>query len=402
MDFLNKITISPEPEIVFRSIRIDHAYDSRIEQLLGGSVDWSVIREFALQQGVLPQLFLRLKFLQDNLDSNIILGDQMAKLQELYLANAQRNLRLSRMLIRVINLLSVGGIECMPLKGPTMAVRLYGDTSLRHFSDLDILIQRKDFRRCYQLLMEAGFTPKTSIQQKEEAWLLKADTECQFSYQNDFLEIHWAIAEKGVQYPLKETIFWEQRYHIDFYGCKVLSLSPDNLILLLCIHGTKHGWGRLSWIADIAHFSKAYPDFNWSAVLESAEKIGFYRVVCLGLHLAESLGGAKLPRKINSMIHSDPLIEQLASEAGKNLLGINPVTEKSQVAYYLRSRERRKDQTYFILDQAFTPKQIDWQTISLPAVLYPLYYLIRPLRLFFKLIITPIIQRKTKRTSVIF
>jgi len=337
MDLLKKITILPEQEIVFHSIRIDHAFDSRIEQLLGDSVDWLVIREYALQQGVLPQLFLRLKFLQDNLVSNLIPGDQMAQLQELYLANAQRNLRLSRMLIRIINLLSDEGIQCIPLKGPTMAVRLYEDTSLRHFSDLDILIQRKDFRRCYQLLLEAGFTPKTSVRQKEESWLLKADTECQFSYQTDLLEVHWAIAEKGVQYPLKENIFWEQRYPIDFYGCEILSLSLDNLILLLCIHGSKHVWGRLSWIADIAHSSKAYPDVDWSAVLESAEKVGFFRVVCLGLYLAENLGGAKLPRKINSVIRSDPLIEQLASEAGKNLLGIKPVTEKSQVAYYLRS-----------------------------------------------------------------
>jgi hypothetical protein len=288
-ELLKEITLSPEQEITFHSMRIDHAYDRRIEQLLGGSLDWSVIREFALQQGVLPQLYLRLKFLQDNSVSNRIPDDQMVQLQELYLANAQRNLRLSRMLVRVIDLLSGKDIQCIPLKGPTMAVWLYGDSSLRHFSDLDILIQRKDFRRSYQLLTAAGYTTKSTVRQKEEPWLLKADTECQFSYQTDLLELHWAVAERGVQYPLKESKFWEQRYPIEFHGRQILSLSLDNLMILLCMHGTKHGWARLSWIADLAHFSKEFPEFDWSEVLESTKKVGFFRVVCLGLHLAESL-----------------------------------------------------------------------------------------------------------------
>jgi hypothetical protein len=380
MDLLNEFQISPEQEIVLHSIRIDHAQDERIKHLLDGELDWFLLRQFSLQHGVLPLLYTRLKSLEDNL----VPDDEMEQLQGLYLANAQRNLRLTRMMLRVFDLLSKEGIQYIPIKGPTLAMRLYGDTAPRHFSDLDVLIQGEDFRRCYEILTAAGFTTKATVNNKDEPWLLRADTEYQFTYQGDILEIHWALAERGVQYPLKEDQVWNHLQPIEIHGREVLSLSLENLLLMLCIHGTKHVWGRLNWIADLAYFTKAYPDMDWFEVLEGAKEVGFHRVVCLGLLLAESLGGAQLPSEISSRVGSDPITEQLANEACATLLDDALPSEKIQVDYYLRARERVRDRTYYILDQAFIPKQVDWTTISLPKLLYPVYYILRPIRLLIK------------------
>jgi hypothetical protein len=288
------------------------------------------------------------------------------------------------MMLRVFDLFSKEGIQYIPIKGPTLALRLYGDTSLRHFSDLDVLIQEKDFHKCYEILVEAGFTPKVPVSLKDESWMLKADTECQFTYQGDILEIHWAIAERGVQYPLKEDQLRNHLHPIEIHGREVLSLSTENLLFMLCIHGTKHMWGRLTWIADLAYFTKVYPDLDWFEVLDGAKRVGFHRVVCLGLLLAESVGGAQLPQEISSRVRSDPITKQLAIEACATLFDDALPSEEIQADYYLRARERVRDRTYFILDQAFIPKQVDWTTISLPKLLYPLYYVLRPIRLLVK------------------
>lgn len=402
MDLINKISISPEQEIVFHAIRIDHVYDSRIEQLLESPLDWSFLREFALQQGVLPQLYLRLKTLEDNQVPKRIPVDEMKELKALYLANAKRNLRLARLFLSIFDLLSGEGIQLIPIKGPILAEYLYCDTSLRQFTDLDILIQRKDFRRTYQTLTKAGFIPCFPMSHDEETWLLRSDWEHQFIFKGDILDVHWAVAQKGVRYPLKEARFWENLHAVDLYERRFNSLSPENLFLMICVHGTKHQWAKLIWIADLARFIKANPAFDWHKIIKLSTKLGFHRSICLSLLMAERFGGVQLSPEINGRLRTDIVIEQLSQEAFAAILSGSPDAENTKIGYYLRSRERIRDRAYFILDQTFIPKQIDWQTISLPAVLYPLYYLIRPIRLFYKLIIMRIIQWKAIRTRVIF
>src|SRR3712207_8653927 len=39
-------------------------------------------------------------------------------------------------------------------------------------------------------------------------------------------------------------------------------------LLILCVHGTKHIWGRLSWICDVAELLRTQPDMDWEYVLD--------------------------------------------------------------------------------------------------------------------------------------
>ena len=43
--------------------------------------------------------------------------------------------------LRVTDAFSAAGIKYLPLKGPILSFRLYGDATLRQYSDLDILIE---------------------------------------------------------------------------------------------------------------------------------------------------------------------------------------------------------------------------------------------------------------------
>lgn len=198
------------------------------------------------------------------------------------------------------------------------------------------------------------------------------------------LELQWAIAERGIYYPLDTAQFWRNLQPIELHGRRFLTLSPQNLVLFLCIHGGKHMWGRLTWISDLAHFIKSYPDFDWTRFMERAIKDGFYRIVCVGLQLADALGGAQLPHPIKSRYHSDQITKELAAKALENIINKTASSDASNVDYYLRSRERIRDRLYYFVDQAFVPKQADWLTISLPKSLYPVYYILRPIRLLIK------------------
>ena len=199
---LNPPLISPEQEIVIASIRVDHQQDDRLIQLLKGELDWSTLRQFALNHGVLPLLYSLLK----TMGADLVPPEELERLKELFLVNAQRNLRLTRMLVRVSDIFTKHEIQSIPVKGPIFAVQLYGDTSQRHFSDLDLIVREEDFRKCHQVLSAAGFTPKFPVSIKQEPWLLRGDTEHPYSYQGDTLELHWAIAERGIYYTLDTAV----------------------------------------------------------------------------------------------------------------------------------------------------------------------------------------------------
>jgi len=360
---------------------------------------WPTVQQFTLRHGVLPLLYARLKSLENGLSPELIPGEAMKDLQALYLTNTLRNLRLSQMLVRVLSQLSEAGIPVMPIKGPVLAEQLYSDLSLRQFSDLDILIHAEDFLATYRILETAGFRPAFPVDSKIEPWLLRSETEHSFFYQNDMLEVHWAIAEKGVQYPIKEDQLWQNPLTIELPEKSLHALSPQNLLLLLCIHGAKHLWSRLIWVADVAHFVKTYPQINWGDSLERARKLGFYRIICLGLFMAENIGGAQLPHNISKTIRNDPAVELLAHQALIVQLNETISTEVTLVKYYLRCRERYRDRVYYVLDQTFIPKQADRTAISMPDFLYPLYIALRPLRLILKLLIIPFFTRENNKDT---
>jgi hypothetical protein len=378
MDSVISARISPEQEIVLHSIRVDHRMDDRIRELLHTQLNWFTLREFALRHQVLPLLYTRIKSLAEEL----ILEQEMHKLRDLYLVNTQRNLRLTRMLLRVLDLFSEKGIECITLKGPVMAHQLYGDLSMRQVTDLDLLIHNRDYQRCSDVLMGADFLPVFVVSQKEQPWMLRAETELQFYYQDDILDIHWEISQRGVYYPLKTEQFWHRVQYLEKFGRTIPILSPENLFLLLCMHGAKHMWERLAWISDLAHFLNTFPELDWDSVLKQAEIKGFERVVYLGILLAEKIGGAHFPVSQTVRCRSDPIAQNLADDALNTIISNDPThNEFYAINYYLRARERLTDRLYYIFDQTFVPKYVDWMTVSFPKMLYPAYYIYRPYRL---------------------
>ena len=76
-------------------------------------------------------------------------------------------------------------------------------------------------------------------------------------------------------------------------------------MVLLCIHGTKHEWRRIGWIADIAELLRANPRIAWDDVLAFAAEAGVSRMVRLGVLLATDAGAVRIRRVLKSMIDGD-------------------------------------------------------------------------------------------------
>jgi hypothetical protein len=107
------------------------------------------------------------------------------------------------------------------------------------------------------------------------------------------------------------------------------------------------------------------------------------RILLLGLSLAKELTGIDLPEMIVREIDADHGIKELASRAFAKLFRNTSTSDEffESHLFTLMLREHWQDKVRYCLDLGLTPTFEDWQSVSLPEFLYPLYYLVRPLRL---------------------
>src|SRR2546428_7051538 len=114
----------------------EHARE--LSSLASGTVNWSEVLELAQLHGVLPLVHRNLG--RDANTPNTV----RRRLDRAAHQNARRNLFLIARLLDIITLLERHGIAAMPYKGPEMALRVYGDPSLRQSTDLDLFVKRVD------------------------------------------------------------------------------------------------------------------------------------------------------------------------------------------------------------------------------------------------------------------
>ena len=283
-----------------------------------------------------------------------------------------------------VNILADHGIEHVVLKGPIFAVQAYPNLSLRQFSDLDILIHPKDFPKVYDLLEASGYEPKQKLGRKQIKFQVWSDNQYSFYRQGDTFEIHWDVAPReNIDRWLSEQM-WKEKCTVQVLDKRIETLSLENTILFICLHGAKHGWKQLKWIVDLAYYYRLIPENAWTALLDYAKRNGLSRQLSLGLLLAVDLVGLTIPGNIHALITSDPHAQELASKVAASLFrGTLQTSLMSDYLFYGSTRERWKDRFRYFIELIFVPKNPDWNTLLLPECLYCLYYLIRPIRLLY-------------------
>ena len=329
-------------------------------------VDWDYLRDLADSHKLLPLVYWRLK---------------PPALEENFRANLKNSLLLTRELVHVIDLLAAEGISVIPFKGPTLALRAYRNLALRNFCDLDILLRREDVWKARELLEGAGYRSKLQLDaRREKAYLDSYDEVVMYGPDGTtLLEIHWAFVPPhfGVRMDFADCA--GRLEHLPLASRTLPSLHPDDLLLVLCVHGSKHCWSHLGLICDVAWLVTAYP-FDWEPLLWRARKMGIYRMVLLALTLAEKT------LRVKMQVAHDPAADQLADEIIAALFGErhDETSIAANGSLHLRMRERLRDRVRYFLLLATRPGVEDWEVVNLPASLNFVYRVLRFPRLAIK------------------
>jgi hypothetical protein len=354
---------------------------ARLDALLRGPVDWDAVTRVARAHGLVPLVERQLA----NVALPAVPRRLLEALREQCRVTTRRNLLLMAELLRLLEDFGRAGVPVVPFKGPVLAMTVYGDLGLREFFDLDLLLRPSDVPRAREVLRARGYLPRFELTPAQERVLLRRHYELPFVHAGDgtVVELQWRIGPRHFALPLDVDHLRRPLVYPTLLGHKVPSLAPEDLLLILCVHGTKHLWRRLGWVVDVAETLRAHPEIDWPVLLRTARRLGGERMLLLGLALARDLLGSGIPEPALARLDAEPVVATLADRCVEAVCMPAPkaasLVEAS--AFHLRARERPWDRVRYVAGLTLATTPGDWEIASLPGWLFLLYYPLRLVRL---------------------
>jgi hypothetical protein len=175
----------------------------------------------------------------------------------------------------VVQHLTRRGIQVLVLKGLPLAQILYGDITLRHTSDLDLLVRREQVSVARATLAELGYVwpheelvPGARVEFETEMALEREDARTGMRHQCD---LHWHLVDSPFyQQVIQLDWLWETAARHPLGEGQVRTLGLEARLIYLCAHAAlHHQGGRALWICDIDRLLRQQStELDWELFLE--------------------------------------------------------------------------------------------------------------------------------------
>jgi hypothetical protein len=354
---------------------------SQFRDLAQKNIDWDYLRELAFNHGLLPLLTTHaISHCPDLVPPTVL--DQ---LRDELITNRKSNLYLLNEVAQVLSRFESAGIEALAFKGPLLAQMVYEDTGLRQAGDMDVLIHPKDFHHAAEVLSALDYKMEPQLTRAQQKSHLRFHCEIQFINEDRFrvVDLHWGITPKTFPLELPSRDFLANRRKVSFVGYSIETLTDEDLIFYLSVHAAKHCFRKLEWMTTLAELVRSNSELSWATIKERALNARAEKIVCLALMTMESLYGLPVATEFADLAESTEL-KDTASKILPYLLANNPEPHGLQ-AFRWRLRFLSPRDAYLSLARAtLVPTISDWRAFSIPDALYPIYYLLRPVRLMTK------------------
>jgi hypothetical protein len=282
--------------------------------------DWETIVRLSKRHGLLPLLYHHLKAF--GLASRVP-GSVWQELRQAYRYNAARNATLGHALEEVLAGLESAGMPVIVLKGAHLAHVVYDSIALRSMGDVDLLVRRQDLLAVAERFSTLGYTPLQGTWQQAAA--LDVHSLPVFTRRNaPGFELHWHIVrlispDRRMTTPFHIDLdgLWARAQPATIAGAPALVLSPEDLLLHLCVHLAEHNFrigprAYYDLAATIRHYG---PDLDWALVERRARRWRAERCVYLALRLAVELLAAAVPEGLLQALRPDALDPHLVAWA---------------------------------------------------------------------------------------
>jgi hypothetical protein len=362
---------------------------ARLRAIVDAGVDWQRAIRMASVQTVMPLVY---RYLTSELEG-VLPAAAADMLRGAFFGNSVRNRALACELVRLMALLKAGGVEPLALKGPALAMAAYGDVAMRQFTDLDLLVRKHEAGRSLEILLSDGYAPRPGYSLADldrpdayEIAIVRAGALTE-------IDLHWRLVPSYFPLALDGEELWGRAVPVEIENVALRTLAPADYLLYLCAHGAKHGWQALGGICDLAELIRTASDtsaqgstFDWDELSARAARAAALRALELGMMLAHELLDAEVPPGVLEAARREPAVVR----AARSFIGYVSDPGDDGPGFYQRwlvplgvIAEPWARLRYFAA-RALLPSADDREFLRLPPILYPLYYLLRPVRVALK------------------
>ena len=340
--------------------------------------DWAGAERRASAHGLLP-------WLARALASSGMTGAACAPLIAAAGAESARTLGQVRRLADLCTTLERAGIPALPYKGPVLSLQLYGDVALRQSVDLDLVVPLARYADARATLLALGLPPRGGHSKRQERTLFAWLGHAPFGRGADFVELHWRFADRRFPFALDLERALARAHMLRVGGNTLPVLADDDLLVVLAMHGARHLYERLEWLAGVTRLLVTHRG-EASRLVAHAESLRARRTLVVSVHVAGRILGFPLDDDLRRVLASDPESEAIgtamAAELEAHVLRDVPLLEGAALQRrYAELLDTRADRARLYVHAALDPTARDHEAIALPDALVPLHHVLRPARL---------------------
>jgi hypothetical protein len=324
---------------------------------LTANLDWDLALELATEHSVLGLVAARLKefgytgmpaIAWENLQGSM-------RTQHLF------TLSMTAELFRILDAFAQADIESLLVKGPMTSLLAYGDSGMRSYVDLDLVVRHAEILPASRTMTALGFEADVS-----EAVVLAGKIPGEYLFKrsgaHQIVELHTERTFRYYPRPMRIEDLYARQRRVPLDGRDVPALCLEDELVLNCIHGAKHFWERLMWPADIAAIVARHPEIAWERARQAARDVGAERMLHVGLLLAESLLGVPVPAAMAAATSADGAARELVRhvEGWLPTAGYAPPPLLQRAKFRLKMGGGGLGGTAYLVRLSLSPTEEDW------------------------------------------
>jgi len=311
-------------------------------------------------------------------------------MKSIYMDIVKYNMLLTSELIKVMKVLEENDINAIAFKGPTLAQLAYGDVTLRQYVDLDVLVEKNNLEKAYDLFLTRSYSSEIDKKFIKNNLFIEKNSDIQFieNKKNILFELHWKLFRNKFSNTQNNINIYTEIQSININNSSINVFKNELLIVYLCMHGSKHKWERIEWIVDIDKLLRKVEDINWKLVVEISKKYNCNKMLNLGILLSHKLFNTPINsnfiEKQKNKYYKET-IEYVLSEMS-NITVYKSEFNKNYTSFkfHFNLNENLYDKSHFLKKTLLELSNNDVNSFYLNDKFSFLYYLIKPFRLSIK------------------
>lgn len=195
---------------------------------------------------------------------------------------AVRNLLMDVHARTLIGEMTNAQIDTIIFKGPTIATWIYHESWQRNYSDVDLIVDPKQFDTALSVLRELGFVERTGLDDQRG---VRPHSVTWIHPEGVMVDLHFRIPGSELEPEAAWEIWQANTEPFDLRGSQVMALNEQARTLCIALHAAHHGSEAEKPLIDLSAAATKLDVATWRAVADLARELGALEALAAGLQL---------------------------------------------------------------------------------------------------------------------